>query len=392
MISVDDALDKILGGVNALPSETVGLSACVGRVAASDVVARITQPPFAASAMDGYAVRFADMAIGAALAVIGEAPAGAPFDGSVGAGEAVRIFTGGVIPPGADHILIQEDAAADGASITVTAEQSAPRHVRSAGVDFLEGDRLASAGARLHAIHGSIFAAANIGAVDVVRRPVVALFANGNELKDPGEKLSAGEIINSNHYALSAMIEAWGGVPEYFGCAPDDPDAVVAMFNNARRADIIVPIGGASVGDHDYVKSAFDAAGGALVFSKIAVRPGKPTWFGGLDGAFVLGLPGNPASAIVTAALFLQPLVRRLGGRDGDRVFLAATLAARINANGPREHYMRATMTEAGAVEPAPNQDSSLLSPFASADVLIRRQPQAPAAEIGDKVEIVALR
>ncbi len=397
MISVEQAIASVLKGAAPLGSEIVSIGDVAGRIAAEDIRARMTQPPFAASAMDGYAVRFADMGAGTRLSVIGEAPAGAPFAGAVGAGEAVRIFTGAVVPPGADHVVIQEDVTRDGDAITINEPQAAPRHIRPAGIDFKEGDVLASAGARLHEMHGSILAAANISEVAMRRRPVVALFSNGDELVDPGTALQPGQIVNSNHYALGAMVARWGGEARYLGRASDDAAAIRAFFAQAREADIIVPIGGASVGDYDFVKSAFKAEGGEIFFEKVAVRPGKPTWHGRLGKARVIGLPGNPASAIVTAALFVQTLTRALAGEatgEGLRT-TRAVVTAPLGANGQRETFIRAAAAQASeglAVTPAANQDSSLLSPFASANALIRRLPGAPAIDAGGAVDVIWLR
>lgn len=390
MLSVDAAVAAILDGAAPLGDETADLSALTGRVAAEDVVARLTQPPFDASAMDGYATRFADMKVGAALKVIGEAPAGAPFAATVGAGEAVRIFTGGVVPDGADHVVIQEDVERVGDAIRLREAQDRPRNIRRAGVDFRKDDVLAVKGERLHEIHGSLFAAANIAGVRVHRRPRIALFANGDELREPGGALAPGEIVNSNRYALAALIALWGGEAVYLGCGADDEAAIRDMFRRAK-ADVIVPIGGASVGDHDHVKSAFAKEGGVIAFEKVAVRPGKPTWFGSLHSARVLGLPGNPASAIVTAALFLQPLTRRLGGEAWTQSLASARVARPVAANGGRETYLRATVKD-GVATPADNQDSSLLAPFARCNGLIRRAPHAPALAPGEAVDVVMLR
>lgn len=391
MLSVEEAISAVLEGAAPIGHEQAGLGELVGRIAAEDVTARMTQPPFAASAMDGYAVRFKDMRVGAELRVIGEAPAGAPFDGTVGAGEAVRIFTGGAVPKGADHVIIQEDIARDGDAIAIREDQPRARNIRAAGIDFKEGDVLAEKGMRLHDIHGAIFAAANIDKVSVYRRPKVAVFSNGDELKEPGADLKPGEIINSNHYALTAMISGWGGEAVYLGCAPDSEEAIRDYFRRGAEADVVIPVGGASVGDYDFVKSAFAKEGGETVFSKVAVRPGKPTWCGNMGKARVIGLPGNPASAIVTAALFVQPLVRRLAGEIWSAPFLKARLAAPVGANGGREAYLRAEEKD-GAVAPASNQDSSLLFPFATANALIRRPVNAPALKAGDEVECVRLR
>lgn len=391
MLSVEEALAAIVDGAAPLGSEEAALGDLVGRVAAEDIIAQMTQPPFAASAMDGYAVRFSDMKIGAALSVIGEAPAGAPFDGKVNVREAVRIFTGGAVPAGADHVIIQEDVTRDGDVVTVNDAQEAPRNIRPAGIDFKSGDVLAEKDTQLHEIHGSIFAAANIASVPVYRRPKVAVFSNGDELKEPGSTLKPGEIINSNHYALCAMIRRWGAEAVYLGCASDNESDILDYFKRGADADIIIPVGGASVGDYDFVKSAFAKAGGEIRFSKVAVRPGKPTWCGCVGGRRVIGLPGNPASAIVTAALFVQPLVRRLAGEVWSAPFLKARLTAPLGANGGREAYLRAQEKD-GAIAPVANQDSSLLLPFGSANVLLRRPINAPALKPGDEVEFVRLR
>ncbi|MEM9168094.1 MAG: gephyrin-like molybdotransferase Glp [Pseudomonadota bacterium] len=397
MLSVDDALDAILSDVKALDAETVELTDLPGRVAAEDIVARSTQPPFAASAMDGYAVRHKDAKKGAALTVVGEAPAGSPFDGSVGAGEAVRIFTGGAVPRGADHVVIQEETAREGETVTIEADQPAPSNVRRAGVDFRARDKLVAAGTMLHAVHPSVVAAANVDEAEVVRRPRFALFSNGDELRTPGDKLKPGEIVNANHYALRALATDWGAVPRYLGCAPDDEETITDYFRRAKDADVVSPVGGASVGDFDFVKSAFRAAGGEIVFEKIAVKPGKPTWFGRLGNARVVGLPGNPASAIVTAVLFVRPLIERLAGRASPGMRTeTAVLDGPVPENGPREAYLRATAAPRDdgrlGVAAAPNQDSSLLSPFAACNCLIKRLPNAPAEEVDAIVSIVRLR
>lgn len=396
MLSVEEAIDRILSGADTLGAETVQLTDIAGRTASEDIKALLTQPPFSASAMDGYAVRAEASSKGARLRVIGEAPAGVPFDGAVGAGEAVRVFTGAVVPKGADHVVIQEDVRLEGDEIVIEAPQTAPRNIRKAGIDFHSGDVLVCAGDKLHSLHGSVLAAANIDVVSVRRRPRVALFSNGDELREPGADLRPGQIINSNHFALEEMIKNWGGVPDYLGCAPDDEGAIEGFFKRAASADAIVPIGGASVGDYDYVKTAFEKAGGKTDFQKIAVKPGKPTWFGRIGEARVLGLPGNPASAIVCAALFLQPLVLRLLGQSIKSLASeSAKLSTPLTANGNRESYLRAVATYNETrdciVAPAPNQDSSLLSPFLTANALIRRKPNAPAVDLQDEVEIVRL-
>ena len=397
MISVSEAISTILNGAAPIGEGMVSLNQCRGRIAADDIVARMTQPPFSASAMDGYAVRFEDMQVGATLTVIGEAPAGAPYSGPVSKGEAVRIFTGGVVPNGADHVVIQEDVKRDGNVIKVHDVQKHPKNIRAAGIDFFKGDTLVKKGDKFHQMHGSILAAANIDLVPVHARPKVALFSNGDELVEPGAELKPGQIVNSNHYALVEMIRHWGGDPVYLGCAPDDEQAIRDMFAKGQATDLLIPIGGASVGDYDFVKTAFRGEGGETVFEKIAVRPGKPTWFGHIGNTRVIGLPGNPASALVTAALFVQPLVRMLAGtsESGELFFHKATAITQIDSNGARESYLRGkvnTSSEGFQVSLVPNQDSSLLLPFASANALIRRTIKAPAVKVGDSVEFVWLR
>ena len=396
MLTVSSAIDKILYGIQHTAPETVAISDVSGRVCACDVQARLTQPPFRASAMDGYAVQFEGAKIGQRLKVIGHAPAGAPFDGKVGAGEAVRIFTGGVVPDGADHVIIQEDVTLEDGWITVNAEQPVARNIRVAGVDFKDGDVLTQQGDLLHDLHGSIFASANIDRISVRKKPRVAIFSNGDELVEPGTNLSEGQIVNSNHYALSTLIHAWGGEPTYLGCVQDDEDAIVPVFERAVDYDVIVPIGGASVGDYDFVKSAFGRAGGNVKFEKVAVRPGKPTWCGDLNNARVVGLPGNPASALVTAVVFLRPLICRLLGLGDDKtISTKAKLNGPVKPNGRRETYLRGLMTinkNGNSVSVAPNQDSSLLSPFLKANVLIRRPIDAPALDKGDDVDVLFIR
>ncbi|MEM9704692.1 MAG: gephyrin-like molybdotransferase Glp [Pseudomonadota bacterium] len=409
MLSVSEAIDQILVGAKRLDSEQVSLMELHGRTAAQDVYANLTQPPFDASAMDGYAVRFADAERGAVLRVVGEAPAGAPLTSAINQGEAARIFTGGVVPQGADHVVIQEHVAPlEGSRIAIEVAQDAPRNIRQSGVDFKKGDTLLRAGETFNAVHGSILAAANFPTATCTRQPKVCLFSNGNELKEPGADLKPGEIINSNAYALTALMRLWGATVYYLGCAPDDKGAITDFFNRSADADIVIPVGGASVGDHDYVKPAFLDAGGETIFSKVAVRPGKPTWFGHLKSGRVIGLPGNPASAIVTCTIFVKPLIEALLGRSplasGDDLKrtssscqgLCVPLSVSIPANGARETYIRAQLKrdESGSlrVTPHPNQDSSLLSPFATCNALIKRAPEAAALSNGDEVEIVLIQ
>lgn len=394
MISVEAALCAILDGAAPLGGEEIALSQVTGRISAADIIAPMDQPPFAASAMDGYAVRFDDMRIGAKLSVIDEAPAGAPAAKPVTAGTAIRLFTGSLIPDGADHVIIQEDVIRDGEVITVTAEQPRARNIRKAGIDFAKGAVLARAGDRLGPVHGSVFAAANITEVSVIRRPRIGFFANGDELCPPGSALAPGQIINSTQYALTPLIEAWGGDAVYLGQASDAMEDIKAHVTRGAECDVIVTLGGASVGDYDFVKRAARDLGAEVAFEKVAVRPGKPTWLARMGAQRILGLPGNPASTLVTARLFLRPLIEALGGLGGGAEPKMAVLDDDIPANGLREHYIRAQISERDGtrfVVPDDNQDSSRMIPFLGDSALIRRAVNAPALAKGKRVEVVTL-
>lgn len=395
MISRDEALQLITALPQMRATETVPLQAGAGRVLSSDLVAGLTHPPKDMSSMDGYAARAEDSARGATLTVIGEAAAGHPFSGQVGAGECVRVFTGSVVPAGASHIIIQEDVVRDGDTITIADDQNAPRHIRPAGVDFKQGETLIAAGARLNPRQLSICAAANHATLELRRRPRIALLANGDELKPPGTPLGPGEIIASNEYSLTALIEAWGGEAVNLGIAPDDPDAIAARIKGAEGVDVFVPVGGASVGDHDHMKTVFATLGFTPLFAKVAVRPGKPTWLSQRATQLVLGLPGNPASALVCAHLFLRPLIHHMLGLDTDAARVRARLSEAVTANGARESFLRGRLSqnESGErlVSVAENQDSSLLSPFVTANVLVQRHVNAPACAAGDEVTCIRL-
>jgi molybdopterin molybdotransferase len=381
-----------------MPDEDVDIAEGAGRVLAQDIVAAVTQPPFAASAMDGYAVRFADMTPGARLTVTGESPAGSAFDGEVHPGDAVRIFTGAVVPDGADHVIIQEDVRREGDSIVVVEAQKAPGNIRAAGIDFREGDVVLRRGEVLRGARLALAAAANVARVTVARRPVAAIIASGDELAAPGSVLRPGQIVGSTGYGLAALVRDWGGAPVMLGTATDTIEAVHEKLDDAKGADLIVPLGGASVGDRDVMRAAFEARGFQLYFEKIAVRPGKPTWFGAdASGRRVLGLPGNPASALVCAQLFVKPLLWAMTGRDmADAV---RTTPARLEdgapGNGPRETYLRAHawIAEDGvlSVTHFPRQDSSLLTPFAAANCLLRLAPDAGPAQAGTMGEVLLL-
>ena len=392
MISVQDAISALTQHRAAGADVLTPLSTALGGRLARDVLAKVTLPPRDASAMDGYAVRFSDVGkAGAQLTVIGEAPAGSPFGGAVGQGEAVRIFTGGAVPEGADHIVIQENASREGDILTTTTTNETRRHIRKAGIDFTKGETLIAAGTQLSPAHIALAAAANHDTLPIYKRPVIALIANGDELKEPGSPVQEGDVISSNAAGLGALIQSWGGEVMDMGIAKDSVAAITALIEAASAADIIVPIGGASVGDYDYMRTAFKEAGLELVFEKIAVRPGKPTWFGKLGEQRVLGLPGNPASATVCAHLFLKILMNRAD----NIVTTKAKLTQALSANGPRETFARGRteVSDDGIakVTPFPRQDSSLMTPFAKANVLLRLPPNTGPWDEGDVIDMVSL-
>lgn len=394
MISREEALALIQKSAQIMDAEKVPLKAALGRILHSPVIAQVTQPPADMSAMDGYAVRFVDCELDS-LSVIGEAPAGTPFEGRVGPGEAVRIFTGSVVPKGADHVVIQEDVVRDGDHIKIVDPQPKPRNIRAAGLDFTKGDTLIPEGTKIEPRQLSLIAATNVPDLEIRRKPRVALLANGDELKLPGSELKPGQIVASNGFSLTALIEAWGGEVVDLGILPDDREEITRRILTTDRVDIFVPVGGASVGDHDHMKPVFEALGYSPVFSKVAIKPGKPTWLYENGDKRVLGLPGNPASAIVCAHLFLRPLLRVVQGADPAQDWMNAELDGEIPANGGRESFLRAQIyfTEGGQakVSSAPNQDSSLLRPFLDANALIHRLPNESSGRAGDMVRCVRL-
>jgi molybdopterin molybdotransferase len=401
-LSVDEALTRILDGVAPTPAEVVAIEAAHRRTLAEPLAALITQPPFDASAMDGYAVRSGDVArLPATLALIGEAAAGHPFAGEIAAGQAVRIFTGAPMPAGADAVVIQENATQDKAGRdgpTVTVREGTPErgNVRLTGFDFRAGEVLLGPGRRLGPREVSLAAAMGHGTVRVHRRPRVAVISTGDELLLPGSQPGPGQIISSNHLGVAALAEAAGAEASFIGIARDTRASLEAHFARAEGADVIVTIGGASVGDHDLVGPVLEARGMALAFWKIAMRPGKPLMFGRLGAARVLGLPGNPVSSLVCTRVFLVPLLRALLGQPADDAQPSQARAGVVlEPNGPRQHYMRAT-TAAGpdglpVVTPVRSQDSSLLAPLAQADCLLVRPVKAPAAPAGTLVPILPL-
>ncbi|HSE78939.1 MAG TPA: gephyrin-like molybdotransferase Glp [Alphaproteobacteria bacterium] len=395
MISVEEAKRRILAAFSPLAPETVSLIDALGRVLAEDVAARVTQPPLAVSAMDGYAVRAADVAkVPVTLRQIGIAPAGAAFAGTVGAGECVRIFTGGPVPAGADAIVIQEDADADGEHIAIRASAAAGNYVRPAGLDFRAGEIGLKAGRTLSARDVGFAAAMNRPWLKVRRRPRVAIVSTGDEIVLPGDPLGPSQIVSSNGPALAAFVRACGGEPIHLGVVPDSLDAIKAVADGARGADLLVTSGGVSVGEHDLVRPALEARGLTVDFWQIAMRPGKPLMFGSIGPTAVLGLPGNPVSSLVCALIFLAPaLAMMLGRADADGWHVTASLGVDLPANDRRQDYLRAALSRDAVgrlvATPFPKQDSSMLSLLAKADCLVIRPPHAPQAKAGTTVDII---
>ncbi|MFZ0237840.1 MAG: gephyrin-like molybdotransferase Glp [Xanthobacteraceae bacterium] len=396
LISVAEALDHVLAHAAPLPPEQVALDDALGRVLAADLKALRTQPPADVSAMDGYAARSSDVAnVPVQLRVIGEVAAGRPFTAAVGAGEAARIFTGGVMPAGADTVVVQEITERAGNAVTVLKPVSKGRHIRRQGLDFRHGDTLFTAGHRLSARDLALLAGMNHPNVPVHRRPRVALFATGDELVPPGQEPGPGQIVYSNGFALAALARQNGAAVVDLGLVKDELEPTIAAVRAAREAaaDILVTTGGASVGEYDLVHKAFAAEGMKLSFWKVAMRPGRPLMHGRLGGMQVLGLPGNPVSAYVCAFLFLVPLIRRMSGRsDLALPTESALLGSDLPENDERADYLRATLGHAGEgpiATPFPVQDSSMMVPLAKADCLIVREPYAPASTAGSRCAIV---
>ncbi len=394
LLPVAEAKARIVDGVEPTGTEDVKLRDAFGRVLAEDVKARITQPPFNASAMDGYAVRAEDVTqTPTTLKVIGEAPAGAAFGGEVGPLEAVRIFTGAPVPEGADTIVIQENTEADGTNVVVLRTPKPEQFVRPRGLDFAEGESLLSAGTRLGSREIALAAAMNHPSLSVRRKPKVAILPTGDELIAPGGNPAPDQIISSNNYGMAAFVERYGAEALDLGVVGDTAPALNKALQAARDADILITLGGASVGKHDLVQKALTDAGMTLDFWKIAMRPGKPLIFGRLGQTRVLGLPGNPVSTFVCAAIFLRPLLGALLGRPGDEETLTATLGADMGDNDERQDYMRAILKNAAdgtrIATPFPKQDSSMLRTLAAADGFIIRPPFDKARSAGETVEIM---
>jgi molybdopterin molybdotransferase len=398
LLPVAEALARLLDAVGTPTEiELVSVEAAVDRILAGPLVAARTQPPFPASAMDGYAVRAADLAPGRPMRLVGESAAGRGFRGPVGSGEAARIFTGAPVPEGADTILIQENASAEGEWVTPSQAEPKGRFLRPAGLDFRMGQSFFVAGHRLRASDMALAAALGAGEVAVHRRPRVAVLATGDELVRPGEQTGPDQIVASNHLSVLAIAAKAGAEARFLGIARDDAKALAAAIDAARAwpADALVTLGGASVGDHDLVQAALKAAGMDLAFWRIAMRPGKPLMSGRLGPMQVLGLPGNPASAVVCAHLFLKPLIAALLGRPRADLAEPGRLGAGCAANDHREDYLRATLAIAAdgapVLTPLPAQDSSLTSVLAAAGALVIRPPEAPPARAGDPCRFIRL-
>lgn len=390
MICVEQALAHLFDIVAPLGIETVPLRDAAGRVLAKTLTAQRDQPPFAASAMDGYALQRADFEAGKTLTLLGEAAAGNRFDGVVKAGEAVRIFTGAPLPDGADWVAIQEDVDANGTAITIRDTGETSAYVRPAGTDFKAGQTLAPAQILTPQLI-ALLASMNIPEVPVYRRPDVAIISTGSELVMPGEAPGPDQIIASNTFGLKAMLEQMGAIVRLLPIAHDTLPALRCAFELSEGADFIITIGGASVGDHDLVGTVAEELGMQRAFYKVAMRPGKPLMAGKLGTAAMIGLPGNPVSAMVCGTIFVAPMVRAmLGLGKHPAPHQSAVLAQDVPANGPRAHYMRASV-ENGEITAFERQDSALLSVLAKANALLLRPPHDPARKAGEKVSFVPL-
>jgi len=398
LLPVADAIARVLDGVGPLPVERVPLADAEGRVLAEDLSARRTQPPANVSAMDGYAVSGTEVAQApVAFRVIGEIAAGRPFGRPVGRSEAVRIFTGGVLPEGTDTVVIQEHTTREGERVLVNKATATGKNVRVAGLDFRQGETRLKRGRRLTGRDVSLAAAMNHATLPVYRQPKVAVVATGDELVPPGTEPGPGQIVHSNVFSIAALARQSGAEVIDLGVLPDRLEETIGGLRRARelRADVLVTAGGASVGDYDLVQPALAAEGVTPAFWKIAMRPGKPMMFALLDGMRVLGLPGNPVSAYVCSVLFLGPLIRTLTGRADVALQVEEGILGRdLRENDERAEYMRATLAlrdGAWVATPFPNQDSSMLVPLAAADCLVIREPLAPAAPAGSPCQFVKL-
>lgn len=401
LLPVADAQARLLNSATPLHRiESITLDLADGRVLAKDLAARLTQPPFDASAMDGYALRFDDAPEpGAELNVIGASAAGHAFEGTVGRGEAARIFTGAPVPSGADTVLLQEDVERlDGNRIRTTYPLRKGQHIRPRGQDFTEGEVVIPAGTVMDFSRLTVAAAMNHPALEVYRRPLVAILATGDELVTPGSEPGPSQIIASNTFGIAALARSAGAHVLDLGIVPDDEAEITAAIGRAQvaKADVIVTLGGASVGDHDLVQATLIAAGMQLDFWRIAMRPGKPLMVGSLAETHVLGLPGNPVSSLVCGLLFLEPLIRKLASLPPVKRAAIARAAVTLKANDQRQDYVRATLTKSAdgdwLAEPFSKQDSSMMKVFSRSDCLIIRPPHVPELATGAPCPILLLR
>jgi len=397
MLTVRDAHARVIAAFEALPSETISVADATGRVLATAPAARLTQPPSDLSAMDGYAMRAEDVpAAPTTLTLVGQAPAGGSYDHALKPGETVRIFTGGPLPMGADSVVIQEDTKADGTKITILEAPRPGRHIRKAGLDFAVGDQPLAVGRTLTTRDVALAAAMNLPWLSVHRKPRVAILSTGDELVLPGEPVGRNQIVSSSGIAVAALVRSWGGEPTLFDIARDDARLIQSRIAAGAQHDLLITLGGASVGDHDLVQGALKAQGFAMDFWRIAMRPGKPLMFAAKDRARVLGLPGNPVSTMVCALLFLKPAMDRMLGQAGELVgTVPAKLAIDIKANDQREDYVRSNLSRAAdgalTVTPHPVQDSSMLSVLAGSGALMVRPAHDPARKAGEIVQVIDL-
>lgn len=393
MITVETARGRIAAALQSTPAEACSLTGALGRTLAAPVVARLTQPPFAASAMDGYAVRSADLGDRPARLVLqGESAAGHGFEARLEPGHAIRISTGAPMPEDANQVVMQERTRRDGDAIILDDTPRPSSNVREAGIDFKAGDQLLSAGTRLGP--DAIALAAGCGHAELLvhRRPRVGILSTGDELVEPGQPLGPHQIVNSIAWGLDGLVQQWGGEPVYLGIARDRAEQVRDKLEASVGLDLMITIGGASVGDHDHLRQVFSAMGGQLDFARIAVKPGKPSWFGRLGETAFLGLPGNPVSALVMARLLLRPALAMLCGRPESLDFASVILGEPLPANSSRENFIRARIDPGtGQVHPLSNQDSSALSALVRTNALIRRRINAPAASAGEAIEILSI-
>lgn len=390
MISVETALDHLLALVQPLENETVPLIAAAGRTLASDMRALRDQPPFAASSMDGYAIRADEAQPASMFKVVGESAAGHGWPGSVGPGQTVRIFTGAPVPDGAGFVVIQEDVERKGDLITLNPDMDIKDNIRPAGTDFRAGSMM-SAPHVLAPQDVALLASMNVASVPVRRKPIIAILATGDELVMPGETPNPDQIIASNSFGLHAMLDALGAAPRLLPIARDTKKSLETAFDMASGADLIVTIGGASVGDHDLVAGVARDLGLEQSFYKVAMRPGKPLMAGRLGTSAMIGLPGNPVSAMVCGHVFVAPMIRAMLGQVPRAIALSsAPLAAPLDTNGPREHYMRAVVRD-GKITAADRQDSSLLTVLAHSNALVVRPPHDPARDIGAPVSYLPI-